>query len=1138
MLTSKRQVPMSTYLQGETFVLLHEICMLNVWYSPTPDDQDEEVRTSPMTRPTMSPGSSFTAKRSQNQTTKGFGGPDLILAESSSPIMDVEMMTPPRKAPPAPLDLGSAKTESLKMAHFGPEDHSESEYEDNSNLKISPVERGRKKTREDDDRDREAAILRDQASRSQSNKDAESKSRSGSKKKHDKSSQPQALPMPPAIRALAPEPTPLGSPSFMAPPMSLAGALSPNDALKGSEITTRTLHAMPLSPGLPISPRPADRPQNPPTPRLPRDGPGPPIASPPLSPKSGFVGLPLSPRAPRQPIPFPPNTPMSMAPISPAPIVNDARQDSSSSGQASTISGRKDSLVDEQTDTQSLHQKDSVPSPAKGVFTGFVSESYPGLLIPPNALPSIKIKVVSSRLKPSRHSLVLKGVDDEPVFTLGVSARYDRQDLWQVEKPILSLQQLDQQLRQSHGFNVKVPDRSLFSGHAPSKVDARRTALENYFEAVLDTQMNERAAIALCKYLSTQVSEPASRQMNGAAVKPETTVSPMTASGGKLRKEGYLTKRGKNFGGWKARFFVLDRPVLEYYESPGGRSGPLGQIKLQNAQIGKQSPRASVSPSRNDEGEGQYRHAFLIREPKRKDATTFVDHVLCAESDAERDAWVAALLCYVEGTIAETEGKSRPSLVSNSPTSSKMGPPSTKNSIKSDATLVATPDVDEFDSLQAVPYEETKQAQAPHMKVIPDQRSSEMPSPSMLGVQPPTRTPSNNQSRTISGPQNGVKISDVGAWGNKPMATPLNTNPREPKKRGLFGFRDNKSEGSHLPNGSNLSLTQQQQEYQEHATNVKAVFGASLIDAVEYCAPRGVDVCLPAVVYRCLQYLVAKNAANEEGIFRMSGSNNLIKHLRHKFNTEGDFDFLGEGEAYFDVHAIASLLKLYLRELPSMILTKDMHIQFLAVLDLKDDAKKVTAYNVLVHKLPTPNFNLIKALSGYLIDVVNNSEINKMGIRNVCIVFSPTLNIPSPVLAMFLSSFEDIFEKTPDPESARNIPALEITSASPEGLSPDDIRSPRKQMFSPELQTPSFNQPTFNISQSNSPALRPAQVGNDTGFAPLQASYDGPISVPYGQTQAPGSVTIPGPEYVGTRSRDLGPGGEAKARRRESSMLM
>ena len=31
-------------------------------------------------------------------------------------------------------------------------------------------------------------------------------------------------------------------------------------------------------------------------------------------------------------------------------------------------------------------------------------------------------------------------------------------------------------------------------------------------------------------------------------------------------KEGYLTKRGKNFGGWKTRYFVLQGPALEYYD--------------------------------------------------------------------------------------------------------------------------------------------------------------------------------------------------------------------------------------------------------------------------------------------------------------------------------------------------------------------------------------------------------------------------------------------------------------------------------------------------------------------------------------------------------------------------------------------
>lgn len=531
--------------------------------------------------------------------------------------------------------------------------------------------------------------------------------------------------------------------------------------------------------------------------------------------------------------------------------------------------------------------------------------------------------MVSSRLKPSRNSLIIKGADDEPVFTLGVSARFDQRDLWQVEKPILSLHQLDQQLRQSSTFNVKIPDRSLFSGHAPAKIDARRIALENYFEAVLDTQMDEKEAVVLCKYLST---EPISTESK-SVVPTAHSGSPVTHSlDEKCAKEGYLTKRGKNFGGWKARYFILRDPILRYYETPGGAL--LGEIKLHHAQIGKQSPnKQSHSPSRGDDHDSQYRHAFLIRQPKRKDSNSFMDHVLCAESDAERDSWVAALLCYVEGSGSDSA--SSPAVATNDSGSHKLVLPPKKNSLK-ETGLADSPESENFESLQAVPYEETKPAQAPRVRVTPDPRPTESPSPSTSGSQPSIRA-SSAQPKAISGPQNGAKISDVGAWGNKPIAAPL-TNPKEQKKRSIWGFRDkNPSDiGVQHPNDSNLSLTQQQ--YQEQITNVKAAFGASLVDAVESCGPRGIpDTQLPAVVYRCLEYLEAKNAASEEGIFRMSGSNVLIKGLKNRFNAEGDFNFLAD-DHYYDVHAVASLLKLYLRELPSMILTRELHLQFLAVL--------------------------------------------------------------------------------------------------------------------------------------------------------------------------------------------------------------
>ena len=46
---------------------------------------------------------------------------------------------------------------------------------------------------------------------------------------------------------------------------------------------------------------------------------------------------------------------------------------------------------------------------------------------------------------------------------------------------------------------------------------------------------------------------------------------------------------------------------------------------------------------------------------------------------------------------------------------------------------------------------------------------------------------------------------------------------------------------------------------------------------------------------------------------------------------EGDVDLLTSDE-FWDPHAIAGLLKCFLRELPASILTRELHLRFLAVI--------------------------------------------------------------------------------------------------------------------------------------------------------------------------------------------------------------
>jgi hypothetical protein len=60
----------------------------------------------------------------------------------------------------------------------------------------------------------------------------------------------------------------------------------------------------------------------------------------------------------------------------------------------------------------------------------------------------------------------------------------------------------------------------------------------------------------------------------------------------------------------------------------------------------------------------------------------------------------------------------------------------------------------------------------------------------------------------------------------------------------------------------------------------RAVFGVPLEESLEVS-----QICnLPSIVFRSIQYLEAKKADQEEGIYRLSGSSAVIKALKDRFN--------------------------------------------------------------------------------------------------------------------------------------------------------------------------------------------------------------------------------------------------------------
>ncbi|KAH7626672.1 putative RhoGAP group protein [Sordaria sp. MPI-SDFR-AT-0083] len=918
--------------------------------------------------------------------------------QSSSKRIDLPLrgqLPPPtsppfRKPPPAPLQLKDSALHS-KKAQQPVEADSGSEYDDDPKADQQSLEerRGRRRTREEDERDREIMARKEAELRSLSKK---------SKKSASKAPNEDAPPPPPAGMPSDPRflEVKMSAPLQETTVSSLAGVLS-------GTVQRDASYAMPLlSPGLPSSPRP-----------MPMGG----VSSPPLSPRGmNFMGAPLSPRPPRAPIPLPPNTPLhiSAPPTMPLP-----------SPRPIHMVKETDSISSTSSPTKSTYES---PTERTRIYRGFVTEEYPDLLLPPNALPSIDIRVASSRMKPSRASLLsMTQLEEDPVFTLAVFSRADGGELWRVEKDSASLAKLDNRLKCCPTFTARTPDRSLFSGHAPAKLDARRIALNQYLDELLNTPLDHGTALELCKYLSTHTLPPNADE-TGSSTGYENPEAVLTGPGGRPYRKGYLTKRGKNFGGWKARYFILDGPHLKYYETPGGAH--LGTIKLQKAQIMTQVGKHGHhddSPARGpgvENPDNQYRHAFVIKEPKKKDPTSVTTHVLCAESDRERDEWVSALLRWIDYTDDEKEDRSK----------------KTQTHDRHDSTNSERANGNHNKKKQQVEtvgrsYDTTKQGDLPQ---------------GVSSNQPPAQGHAVPSGFTISAPRDPQVISNSEAWGTKlgmgpsaPLPAPPVVEQKAPRpRRSIFGWGDSKEKAGKSIDAHHTLFGENGQANNHHGP-VRPVFGAPLAEAVRYNAPVDVRVPLPAVVYRCIQYLDAKDAINEEGIFRLSGSNVVIKQLKERFNNEGDIDLVNDGQ-YHDIHAVASLLKAYLRELPTTILTRDLHPEFQSVTEkLPDQAQRIAALSVLVERLPQANGTLLRYLIAFLIKIINHADSNKMTVRNVAIVFSPTLNIPAPVFALFLQNYEAIFGIDPGEYELPTTDSGSVHSSTHErtGSHPSDTRS-------------------------------------------------------------------------------------------------
>uniref|UniRef100_A0A8C8DWV6 Si:ch211-247j9.1 n=1 Tax=Oryzias sinensis TaxID=183150 RepID=A0A8C8DWV6_9TELE len=165
------------------------------------------------------------------------------------------------------------------------------------------------------------------------------------------------------------------------------------------------------------------------------------------------------------------------------------------------------------------------------------------------------------------------------------------------------------------------------------------------------------------------------------------------------------------------------------------------------------------------------------------------------------------------------------------------------------------------------------------------------------------------------------------------------------------------------------------------------VFGQRLEETVLYERRYGVRV-VPIVVEQCVNF-IRERGLQEVGLFRQPGRNSLVRELQEAFDSGERPSF----DSTTDVHSVASLLKLYLRQLPEPLVPYSSYQNFLFCAQKlsSDRTLGLMELRSLLHELPVSNFNLLHFICQFLNEVQCYSSCNKMSVQNLATVFGPNI---------------------------------------------------------------------------------------------------------------------------------------------------
>ena len=180
------------------------------------------------------------------------------------------------------------------------------------------------------------------------------------------------------------------------------------------------------------------------------------------------------------------------------------------------------------------------------------------------------------------------------------------------------------------------------------------------------------------------------------------------------------------------------------------------------------------------------------------------------------------------------------------------------------------------------------------------------------------------------------------------------------------------------------------------------IFGVALELAVERNQSHD-GVKLPVVVRECVDYIEA-NGLTVEGIYRSSSVKSEVGKLRTAYNTRQNVRL-----AEYDPDVVASLLKLFLSELPEPVLTHRLASRAEEVAKMEGFQERRLGMRSLLRELPESNLLLVQWIFVHMGHVVQNEKLNKMTLQNVYSVLSPTMQISHRVLNCIFEHHSTLF---------------------------------------------------------------------------------------------------------------------------------